>query len=323
MKIVVTGGAGFIGAHLCRALLERSDVKRVTVIDDLSTGAVANLGDLPIDLIEADILDVSMLNVAVKDAHAVVHLAAKASVPESIVDPRLYHEANVTGTINVLEACRRTRTPVVIASSSSVYGENDVAQIHEGLPAKPLSPYAASKLSAEAHAQAYSASYGLPVLVLRFFNVYGPFQSANHPYAAVIPSFINAAIQGNPLRIYGNGRQTRDFVYAGSVGKVLADAAVGQVASVEPVNLASGRRTSLLELAECVMSLVREDAEIWFSAARPGDIRDSHASISRLKRLMPSYTDVPLREGLKQTVEWYCSLPEISSNRALSHAASA
>ncbi len=303
MKIVVTGGAGFIGANLCRALLSRPQVTEVVALDDLSTGSAANLADTP--LVVGTILDRPLLEEVVAGADAVVHLAARPSVPRSIADPVASHEVNATGTLYVLEACRRAGAHVVAASSSSVYGESDAPRKHEDLPTRPLSPYGASKLATEAYTLAYAASFGLPVLPLRFFNVYGPLQQAGHAYAAVIPAFVAAALRGAPLPVHGDGRQVRDFTYVGTVVATIVDALERRVTSATPVNLAFGTRVPVLELAARVALAVGRPLEVLHTPARTGDIRTSQACPDRLRALFPEVCPVPLDDGLAATVAWF------------------
>lgn len=309
MKVVVTGGAGFIGANLCRELASRPGIDQVVALDNLSTGSADNLTGVPVELVEGSILDRPLLNDVVAGADAVVHLAARPSVPRSIADPVASHDANATGTLYVLEACRQVGAYAVVASSSSVYGSNAELPKHEDLATRPLSPYAASKLATEAYALAYSSSYGLPTLAFRFFNVYGPLQPAGHAYAAVIPAFVDAALRGEPLLVHGDGRQTRDFTYVGTVARVLADAAIGRVSSNTPVNLAFGTRTSLLELIDKLSALIGRPLEVRHEEHRPGDVRDSQAANDRLRALFPGITTEPLEFGLARTVEWFRTLP--------------
>jgi UDP-glucose 4-epimerase len=316
MKVVVTGGAGFIGANLCRELVSRPGVEQVVALDDLSTGSADNLSGVPVELVEGSILDRSLLNKVFDGASAVVHLAARPSVPRSIADPLASHDVNATGTIYVLEACRQAGTYVALASSSSVYGSNPQLPKHEDLATRPLSPYAASKLATEAYALAYASSFGLPTLPLRFFNVYGPLQPAGHAYAAVVPAFLDAALRGEPMRVHGDGKQTRDFTYVGTVTKVLADAAVGRVCSSTPVNLAFGTRTSLLELVDQLSVLLDRPLEVHHEQPRPGDVRDSQAANDRLRALFPEITAEPLEVGLRQTIEWFRTLPGYRSDLA-------
>ncbi|WP_169945914.1 NAD-dependent epimerase/dehydratase family protein [Microbispora sp. H11081] len=305
MNILVTGGAGFIGANLCRALTLRPEVESVTVLDDLSGGDPANLADVGADLVTGSILDRDLLAELVPAATHVVHLAARPSVPRSVKDPLASHAVNATGTLHVLEACRATRPHVILASSSSVYGDCPEPSKHEDLPTRPLSPYGASKVATEAYALAYASSYGLPVLPFRFFNVYGPLQPAGHAYAAVVPAFLSAALAGRPVPIHGDGRQARDFTYVGSVAEVVADAAVRGVTSATPVNLAFGTRVSLLDLRDALSAVLGQPVEAEFLPPRAGDIRESQASAGLLRELFPGVRPVPLDEGLRLTATWF------------------
>ncbi len=305
MRVLVTGGAGFIGGNLCRELGNHPAVHDVVAFDDLSTGSESNLEGVGATLITESILDRHAIDDAVEGADVVIHLAARPSVPRSVADPLRSHLINATGTMHVLEACRRDGTPIIVASSSSVYGPTKVLPKHEDLPTQPQSPYAASKLAAESAVLAYGATYGLPVLALRFFNVYGPLQSVGHAYAAVIPTFTDAALRGQPLHVHGDGRQTRDFTFVGSVAQLLTDAAVRRVTSPTPVNLAFGSRTSLVELIDMIRELAGRPIDVVFDPARPGDVRDSQADSSRLRELFPGHDPVPLDVGLAETVSWY------------------
>jgi UDP-glucose 4-epimerase len=305
MRVLVTGGAGFIGANLCRELLARPQVKEVVALDDLSTGRAENLHGTGAELVQASILDTGVLARLVEAADAVVHLAARPSVPRSLADPVASHNVNATGTVRVLEACRHASVHLVAASSSSVYGAVPALPKHEDLPTRPLSPYGAAKLAAEAYTLAYGASFGLPVLPFRFFNVYGPLQPAGHAYAAVIPAFIDAALRGEPLLVHGDGAQTRDFTFVGTVTAVLADAVLRRVTSDEPVNLAFGTRLSITELTRRLSAVLDRPVEVRHGPARAGDVRDSQAADDRLRRLFPSAAAVPLDAGLARTVAWF------------------
>ena len=305
MRVLVTGGAGFIGANTCRALADHADVDRVVALDNLSTGYADNLAGVPVELVKGSILDRPLLTELVSTVDAVVHLAARPSVPWSLADPVASHEANATGTLYVLEACRHNGTYVVAASSSSVYGSVPVLPQHEDLPTRPLSPYGASKVATECYLLAYRSAFGLPTLPLRFFNVYGPHQSAGHAYAAVIPAFVDAALRGEPLRVHGDGRQTRDFTFVGTVAEVLVQAVTRRVVSDTPVNLAFGTRTSLLTLVDTLRPLVGLPVDVEHLPSRAGEVRESQADHARLGALFPRVRPLPLQVGLARTVEWY------------------
>lgn len=306
MKVVVTGGAGFIGANLGRHLSALEGVDEVVAVDDLSTGYASNLDGLDVRLVEASILDVEALDAAVSGAGAVVHLAARASVPRSVADPVASHDANSTGTLNVLEAARRHGgVHVVVASSSSVYGANPELPKREELASRPMSPYAASKLATESYALAWQHSYDMPTLAFRFFNVFGPLQAAGHAYAAVIPAFVDAALAGEPLQVHGDGTQSRDFTYVDTVCSVIAEAVHRQVSSTEPVNLAFGTRTNLLEVIELIEDLLGHAVKVERTDARVGDVPHSQAANDRLRELFPDIEPVDLRTGLTATIDWF------------------
>lgn len=311
MKVVVTGGAGFIGGNLCRLLVAAGEVDEVVVVDDLSTGFAANLAGVDgVGLVEGTILDPVVLDRAMAGASAVVHLAARSSVPRSIDDPMATHAANATGTMEVLEAVRRAGGPyLVLASSSSVYGANPTLPKHEGLAPMPVSPYAASKLATESYALAYGACYGLDVLAFRFFNVFGPLQPPRHTYAAVVPAFVSAAVEGRPLPVHGDGRQTRDFTFVGTVAGVLLDAVLRRVTSPGPVNLAFGSRVSLLEVIAELESVLGHHLPVEHQPTRAGDVRDTQADTTRLRELFPAAEAVELASGLQATVDWFRSRP--------------
>ncbi len=304
--VVVTGGAGFIGANLC-AELARRGLASLVVVDDLSTGSRCNLNQLDgVELVEASILDRDALDDALRGASTIVHLAARPSVPRSIADPMASHEANATGTVTVLEAARSAGIRhVIVASSSSVYGANPALPKSEDLAPLPLSPYAASKLATEAYALAYASSFGLEVLAFRFFNVFGPLQPAGHAYAAVIPAFVSAALAARPLTVHGDGHQTRDFTYVGTVARVLAETVERRVSAPGPVNLAFGSRMTLLEVIDTLERVLGRPLQVEHVDQRAGDVRDSQADGSRLRSLFPGVEPVDFQTGLTRTVEWF------------------
>ncbi|MFE1912344.1 NAD-dependent epimerase/dehydratase family protein [Streptomyces anandii] len=305
MKIVITGGAGFIGSNLARNLMRRPEISQVRVIDNLSTGRKENIADLDVGFFEGDVQDAALLKQAFHGADAVVHLAALPSVPRSVKDPLASHHANATGTLQVLEAARRAGDlHVIAASSSSVYGANPHLPKHEDLTTAPMSPYAVTKLATEAYLGAYHYSFGLPVLPFRFFNVYGPGQRADHPYAAVIPKWISATLNRRPLTVHGDGTQTRDFTYVGTVCEVLSNALLSRVVEPWPVNLAFGTRTSLLDLIPEIEAATGFRAPREHTATRVGDVPHSQADGTRLRALFPTITPTPLQEGIRGTAKW-------------------
>jgi UDP-glucose 4-epimerase len=307
VRVVVSGGAGFIGANLCRLLAEQDFVDRVVALDDLSTGSTQNLAGSPtVHLVKGSILSVDDLDRAMEGSQAIIHLAARPSVPRSLADPMATHQVNATGTMMVLEAARRHSVPhVIVASSSSVYGANPALPKREDMATMPVSPYAASKLATEAYALSYAHSFEVPVLAFRFFNVFGPFQPASHAYAAVVPAFVSSALAGKPLTIHGDGTQTRDFTYVGTVVSVLTDAIRRHVVDAGPVNLAYGSRVSLLEVITQLEEITGHELQRDHVESRKGDVPHSQADQTRLRRLFPEVEPTPLAEGLRATVAWF------------------
>lgn len=303
-RLLITGGAGFIGSNLARHA--RASRVAVTVLDDFSSGGLHNLEGVDVDVVEGSVLDDDALSTALRGVDSVVHLAAVADVASSLRAPLATHAANATGTLMVLEACRRHGVGHVLgASSSAVYGANPAVPVHEREWVSPLSPYGVSKLATEQYVLAYQSSFGLSSLAFRFFNVYGPGQSASHVYAAVIPAFVDALLAGRPLAINGDGTQTRDFVYVGSVCQVLLDAALRRVSHPAPVNLAFGTRTSLLELVTELEQVTGRSAAVAHRAPQVGDVRHSQADTTALRSLFPHVQPVMLADGLAETVAWF------------------
>lgn len=308
MKIVVTGGAGFLGANLVRALREAEPDWGISVLDDLSTGSRANLDGVDgVVLHQASIMDDTALDAVLGHADAVIHLAARTAVQRSVIDPITVHEINATGTLKVLDASRRAGVRhVIVASSSSVYGAAAGAlPLHETLPTAPLSSYGASKLSAESYALAFSHSHGLPVLIFRLFNVFGPLQRAGGSYPAAIPAFVTAAAEGRPLPIFGDGLQSRDFTYVGSVCETIVDAVRRRVASDRPVNLGFGTRRTLLDVVDELAMILDEPLLRTHYAAHVGDMRHAQANPTRLLSLFPNAQPTDFGVGLKATVSWF------------------
>ena len=306
MKIVVTGGAGFVGANLARRLQHDDAVTEVVILADLSFGFRENLEGLNVSFVEGSILDTDLLESTVAGASSVVHLAARSSVPRSIAYPCAAHEANATGTVRVLEAVRDLGdAQVIVASSSSVYGANKVLPKHEALATRPISPYAASKLATEAYSLAWGHAYELPVLALRFFNIFGPLQPPLHSYAAAIPSFLAAAFQDQPLPVHGDGTQSRDFTYVDTVVEVITDAIHRRVSHSEPVNLAFGTQVSLLEVSGQLEKLLGRALALDHLPPRLGDVPRSQADSTTLLNLFPQVVPTPLTDGLEATIEWF------------------
>ena len=303
MRFLITGGAGFIGANLSQHL-ERLGA-RVTVLDDLSTGRTRNLDGCSADLVIGSILEGELVERLAADADAIVHLAARTSVPRSIDDPVATHDVNATGTQTVLEAARRRGgRQVIVASSSSVYGANpDLPKREDGLT-RPLSPYAASKLAAESTTLAYGTTYGLPALAFRFFNVFGALQPAGHAYAAVIPSFVDAALRGTTITVYGDGSQSRDFTHVTTVCRTIAAALENRVTSADPVNLAYGTRLDLNTVLAHIQARVDQPLLITNTEPRVGDVPHSQADPTLLRSLFPAVEPIAFEDGLDHTIDW-------------------
>jgi UDP-N-acetylglucosamine/UDP-N-acetyl-alpha-D-glucosaminouronate 4-epimerase len=303
---LVTGGAGFIGSHIVRRLLDEG--QRVRVLDNFSSGKEDNLSEIKneIEIVRGDIRDVATVAKAVKDTYVVFHEAALGSVSRSVADPITSHESNITGTLNVLMAARDLGVRrVVYASSSSVYGETPELPKHEGIRPQPLSPYALTKLAGEQYCAVLSHVYGLETVALRYFNVFGPRQDPSSEYAAVIPRFVTAAISGRRPVIYGDGLQSRDFSYVDNVvdANLLASEAHGVTGQY--FNIACGGRYSLLELLERINSILGSDLTPVHEAPRPGDVRDSQASIAAAESALGYKVTVDFEEGLRRTIKWY------------------
>jgi UDP-glucose 4-epimerase len=300
-KVAITGGAGFIGSNLAASLIAKGH--QVTIIDDLSTGLIANIDRKNSDFKELSITDASKLKKALKGAETIFHLGARGSVPRSIKNPVATHEVNATGTLNVLEAARESGAHVIFSSSSSVYGRNMQLPKEEKMWLGPMTPYAASKLSAEGYVEAYGTSYEIPVTLLRFFNVFGPRQRPDHEYAAVIPKWIWLAMQGKPVDLYGDGTQSRDFTYVKTVVDVAISAMENKVTTQGAVNLAYGNRIFLSEVVDLLRSEYPK-LEVNSLPIRAGDVKESQNSPELLKSLFPNVTPYQFKDALKETIDW-------------------
>ena len=307
-RVLVTGGAGFIGSHLCEALWVLG--ASVIVIDDLSGGAVANLQSFdPVEFVEGSILEPDLLARCTKGCTYVFHQAALGSVPRSVEKPRLYHEVNSTGTLNVLEAAAQAKVRrVLFAASSSAYGDNPVPWV-ENMPVLPRSPYAANKVAGEALLRAYSASFGLDTVSLRYFNIFGPRQNANSAYAAVIAAFAKALLAGQRPTIFGDGEQSRDFTFVhNAVHANLLAARAASTIEGEVLNVGTGGRISVNELARTMaQSLGRADLTPIHQPERAGDLKHSFADLTRSRSVLGYEPIVEFRPGLEQTMAWYRS----------------
>jgi UDP-glucose 4-epimerase len=299
----VTGGAGFIGSHVVDALVERGD--EVVAFDDLSTGLRSNLEGSPARLIEGDLRDLEAVRAAMNGATRVVHLGALGSVPRSISDPISTNQVNIDGTLNVLVAARDLGIDrVVYASSSSIYGNTPTLPKHEGMPFAPRSPYALSKVAGEEYGRIFSELYGMSVVALRFFNVFGPRQRPDSQYAAVIPRWIDAMRRGESPVIFGDGGQTRDFTYVRNNVEAVIGAALAEVDKVggKAFNIACGSRFSLIDLLAHLNEALGTNIEAIFADPRPGDVRDSHAAIEAASVAFGYEPGVDFRTGVLKTV---------------------
>ncbi len=304
MTYLVTGGAGFIGSHIASHLCSKG--AKVTILDNFSTGKLDNLEGLRVRLVDGDIRDPAAVAEATKGVDTVFHQAALCSVSRSMKEPAPTHDNNVTGTLTMLEGCRKASVRrFVMASSSSVYGDSRTSPKHERLQPHPLSPYAASKLMGELYCQLYWKAYGLETVALRYFNVFGPRQDPESEYAAVIPRFIQATLNGHRPQIYGDGSQTRDFTFVRDVVSANMAAAESSRAAGQVMNVACGERWSLLELLDRLQLILDNRLEPEFQSRRAGDVLHSRADISKARRMIGFNPQTPFEEGLGITAEWY------------------
>jgi len=300
-KVGVTGGAGFIGSNLVSRLI--AEGHEVVVVDDLSTGLLSNVIDQNCEFHELSITDFGQLNSAIKDCGTIFHLGARGSVPRSIKNPFATHEVNATGTLNVLEVARESGAHIIFSSSSSVYGRNLKLPKDESMWLGPITPYAASKLASEAYVQAYSSAYGVPITLLRLFNVFGPRQRPDHEYAAVLPKWIWLAMNNKPIQVFGDGTTSRDFTYVETVLDVAITAMNEKIKAEGAINLAYGNRISLND----TIGLLRKhfpDLQVDYLDERNGDVKESQNSPELLNKLFPSVQPKAFEVALSETIAW-------------------
>jgi nucleoside-diphosphate-sugar epimerase len=305
---LVTGGAGFIGSHLVEALVNRGE--KVRVLDDFSSGSWDNLAPFTdaIEVFEGDIVDFTTVLGAMDGARYVLHHAAVASVEQSVRDPIRVHKVNVGGTLNILLAARETKlNRLIFASSAAVYGDADRIPLSENTPSRALSPYAASKVAGEAYIQAFCVTYGLQATILRYFNVYGPRQDPTSPYSGVITKFVAAMGHREPPTIFGDGLQTRDFVYVGDVVRSNLMACSNLEATGKTLNIAGGQQISILRLSEVLNDVMGLRLTPHFAPARLGEVRHSQADLSRARQVLGWQPETRFASGLAQTVSWLAS----------------
>jgi len=305
-RYLVTGGAGFIGSHIAEALVKRGD--QVRVLDNLSTGKMENLAGIAgkFEFVEGDIRDLETCRRAVEGVRTVFHEAALASVARSVEDPLLANAINVTGTLNLLVSARAAGVEsFVLASSSAVYGDDPAMPKVEGREGRPLSPYGASKLFDEKYAQAFHILHGMNTVSLRYFNVFGPRQDPFSEYSAVIPLFVTKILLGERPTIFGDGEQSRDFIYVEDVVRANLAAAGSTAAAGEAFNVACGTGTTVNGLLAAVNAVLGTRVEARYAAPRPGDILHSTADISKARRLTGFAPGRSFMDGLRATVDWY------------------
>lgn len=304
MNYLVTGGAGFIGSNLAEALLRQGG--KVRVFDNFSTGKRSNIEGLDLEVCEGDIRDLDECRKAVQGMDFILHKAALASVPASVADPLYSNAVNITGTLNMLTAAREAGIKrFVFASSSSVYGDGPEPVKTENAAIRPLSPYALGKLAGEGYCRMFFSLFGLETVCLRYFNVFGPKQDPNSEYAAVIPKFITALLDGRPPVIYGDGLQTRDFIFIGDVVRANLLACSGTAAAGGVFNIACDRGISLLELLDEIKAVSANNIDPVFAPACVGDVRHSRADISLARQRLGFEPAFTFREAVEKTVGWF------------------
>lgn len=303
-RIAVTGGAGFVGSNLVRRLIPEG--YEVTVIDDFTTGLKSNLKELDCRIKEASLVDEVAIGEATIGCDWIIHLGARGSVPRSIRNPQATFEVNTLGTLNVLNVARKHGSRVMFSSSSSVYGRNLELPKREESWMAPLTPYAASKLSGEALVQSYSESFGIPAVIFRFFNIFGPWQRPDHDYAAVIPKWIWKALRDEQIQVFGDGNQSRDFTYVDTVIDVLISTLKREVAYPTPINLAFGNKISLNQLIDQLRALYK-NLKVEYLGERIGDVKESQNDPTLIQSLFPEIKPIAFEEGIERTNAWLSS----------------
>ena len=302
-KTLVTGGAGFIGSNLVRELLDRGD--DVRVLDNYSTGNRRNIAGLDVEIVEGELRSYERVHNAVRGVEMVFHLGALGSVPRSVQDPLTSSAVNIEGTLNVLLAARDEGIRrVIFTSSSSIYGVSNPLPLNETMPPDPISPYGVAKLAAERYCVSFSRVYDLETVVLRYFNVFGPRQDPTSQYAAVVPLFITAIAAGEPVTIFGDGEQLRNFTFVANVVAATAAAGAATEANGRIMNVAAPVPASVNILADTIGEILGKPVERRFAPERPGDIRDSWADVSEAKRLLGFEANIGLEEGLRATADF-------------------
>jgi nucleoside-diphosphate-sugar epimerase len=308
MKFLVTGGAGFIGSHIVEALIANGD--KVNILDDFSSGRMENIANLmnKIELFKGDIRSKDIAAAAIKDVDYVLHQAALRSVPKSLSNPELYNDVNINGTLNILTLARDAKVKrVVMASSSSIYGEVDKFPQREDLLPQLISPYGLTKLAGEYYSRIFSKIYGLETVNLRYFNVFGPRQSLENEYAVVIPKFVTCILKDEQPPIHGDGKQTRDFTYVANVVQANIKSAVTPGIKCEVFNVACGKAYSVLDIVKYVNRILGKDVKPKFGPIRTGDAKHTLADISKIKKLIGFKPETGFEDGLKKTIEYFKS----------------
>jgi len=303
MKVVITGGAGFIGSNLAHRL-SRTEIE-IIVIDNLENGHISNLAGSSVQFVEGDFSDIKIIKQVISPSDFVIHLAAQGSVSRSLVNPEKMFETNILKSIKLLEFCRTLGTKFIFSSSSSIFGENSNLYNSENTPTDPISPYGASKLAFEKIIYSYVRAYEMDAAIFRFFNVFGPRQKIDGPYAAVIPKFITNALRHEEITVFGDGNQTRDFTFVEDVVEVLASTILFGIKSNKPINLAWGNRITVNQIIDQLKLCISDPVKVKYELPRKGDIRTSSNSSSLLKDLFPEISNTSFETGFKKTFDWF------------------